>query len=338
MKLLIADDSALITGILSHLFTNDRDIQVAGIARNGSMALEMARSLKPDVIIMDINMPVMNGLDATRLITAELGIPIVIFSNEINEVSAKEAFDSGALEVISKPDIGNLNDDDFIKKFRSLLVGLESRKKNITNHSTQHLTIPKAKISLAVMGASTGGPKTVRSILQELSADFPVPIILVQHLEKGFESGYVQWLDESTDLSVKLVSGTTDLKAGTVYVAPPELHVVLRDTQLYLDNGPRVLNQKPAVDVLFTSAAKNRGSSLLGILLTGMGRDGGQGCADIIRAGGYTIVQDEESSDIFGMPKAAIEMHGASIVLPLEKIPGEMMRLCPSKKPAGIHD
>lgn len=331
MRIIIADDSAIMVSIIQHFFENDDDITIAGVAKNGQSAIDLAKFLTPDAIIMDIKMPVMDGLEATKIIRGELNIPVLVFSNEVNEQIAIKAYQAGAVEVLLKPDIDQLNNPGFKKYFRELLLGLKATHSPGNKNYTQPED-PNRVISFVVMGASTGGPKTVRQILAGLPADFPVGIALVQHMESGFESGYAKWLNEGTSLRVMLVEGETDILAGHVYVAPAHLHLMLQGNRLILDDGPRVGNQKPAVDVLFSSAAVGYGSSLLGVLLTGMGRDGADGCADIIKKGGITVVQDAATSDIFGMPGAAIEQNAATYIVGLPDIPVKMQEICLSRK------
>jgi two-component system chemotaxis response regulator CheB len=215
-------------------------------------------------------------------------------------------------------DIGSLNNNEFRNKFKSLILGL-SKKENKMGQ-LQRSKNEKRKIDLIVIGASTGGPKAVKNILNSLPSTLKQPIALVQHLEKGFEEGYASWLNETSPLQIINTSEEQKLQGGVVYVAPADYHMVIRNHGVLHDNGPKVCNQKPAVDVLFSSAAKEYGKQLLGVLLTGMGNDGAKGCVDIVNNGGLTIVQDEESSDIFGMPKAAIESNGASLIKPLSEI------------------
>jgi len=327
MRIIVADDSAIIVSILQHFFEHDEEITIAGVARNGQAAVDLARSLNPDAVIMDIKMPVMDGLTATKIIASETGVPVLMFSGEITPENSFAAYQAGAVEVLAKPDMDRLNDKEFIDYFRGLILGLK-KNRNLRPKDGKLPEEIHRKISLVVMGASTGGPKTVRQILQNLPGDFPAGIALVQHLEPGFEAGYTQWLNDGTALSVMLVEKKTEIASGHVYVSPAIRHLVVDGDRLDLDDGPRVLNQKPAVDVLFRTAAARFGPSLLGVLLTGMGRDGADGCSEIIKKGGLTVVQDAETSDIFGMPRAAIEQDAASYIVGLPDIPSKLIDIC----------
>jgi len=348
MKLLIVDDSALMRGIVKEVISQRDTIEVVGEAANGLAGYEMSLSLKPDVIVMDINMPVMNGLEATRRIMAEEPVPIIIFSSAVDAAVSFEAVAAGAFGVLKKPDIDQLSDPAFANSFLDTVESAGKSKKRRSYgaadfsfgadngkraepFSLQQDTPPaiqRTGFSAVVLGASTGGPVAVRNVLSALPGDFPLGIAVVQHLEEGFDEGYAQWLDEGCSLKVRLSAGVPEpFLPGTVVIAQVNRHLVVADGKLTTDDGPRVLNQKPAVDVLFESAAEWYGTRVIGILLTGMGRDGAAGCKKIRDKGGYTLVQDQATSAIFSMPKTAIELGGASEVLPLAEIPKRLLAL-----------
>ncbi len=330
MKILIVDDSALIRTILKHLLGFEKDFIIAGEASDGRRAIEMNRELEPDFIIMDINMPKMSGLEATRRIMQDKPVPILIFSREIDAEISYEAISSGAVEVVRKPNMDQINEpvfyQGFLQKIRMLGAKKNISRPKVADAETQSMQ-KKHKYQTLVMGASTGGPVAVKEVLGNLPVSFPLGIALVQHMEKGFDKGYVRWLNEATALNVCLAGNTEFIRPGQVFVAPVDRHLIIVGNRLMLDDGPKVLNQKPGVDVLFESAALSYGDKLIGVLLTGMGRDGASGCASILLKKGITVVQDEQTSAIFGMPKAAIEMGGASKVLPLQKIAEYLIEL-----------
>ena len=290
----------------------------------------MNRRVEPDCIIMDINMPVLDGLEATRRIMQDRPVPILILSNVVDADSSYRAISNGAVDVLRKPDIDQFNEPEFYQGFLQRIRSLSAKK--VTRPAIEpvkplHTGVSTQKYGVVVIGASTGGPAAVRHVLQQLPGNFPVGIVLVQHLEQGFEQGYARWLDEATALQVRLVEQSEKLTPGAVLVAPVEKHVILHGQTVMLDDGPRVLNQKPSVDVLFTSAVKAFRDRVLGVLLTGMGYDGANGCAAIVAHGGTTLVQDKDTSAIFGMPKAAIDAGAASRVLPLQAIAACLVEL-----------
>lgn len=325
MRILLVDDSALIRSIIKQIFENDPDIQVVAEASNGRDAVEQAAQVKPDLIIMDVNMPVMDGIEATGLIMEKQAVPVLIFSSHLEPAVSFAAYKAGAVEVFVKPDMGDLNDPVFYQYFKELLLSLGKPEKRaiqeaaFSRAASQGEIQKNRQIRLVLLGASTGGPKAVKQILSKLPSNFKLPIALVQHLEAGFESEYVRWIGEVSPLKVLIAQPRQIMQPGHVYVAPVNRHIKMEGPTLVLDDGPKVLNQKPAVDVLFSSAAAY-GPSVLAVLLTGMGRDGAQGCRDIIKNGGTTIVQDESSSAIFGMPRAAIELQAATYVMHLDEI------------------
>ena len=339
MKILIVDDSALIRSILKHLLSAEKKFIIVGEASNGREAIDLNRKLEPDFIIMDINMPVMDGLEATRKIMKDKPVPILIFSGESPKHTAYKTIDSGAVDLLKKPDIDQISEPSFFKIFLQKIRMLAEKKfipkpvipvKESKTTGLVKTPLKKKTYKMLVIGASTGGPKAVKEVLKQLPATFPFGIALVQHMEKGFDRGYASWLNEATPLNVRLAEKTEIIQKGDVIVAPTDKHLIIIGNKLMLNDGPRVLNQKPSVDVLFESAANRFGGELIGLLLTGMGRDGAKGCLSIKSQGGYTLVQDKETSAIFGMPKAAIEIGGASKVLPLGDIPTFLVELVSS--------
>ncbi len=339
IRVLLVDDSALMRHVLRELIEASGDITVAGEANNGLSGCEKNQELHPDLVVMDIDMPVLNGVDATARIMRELPVPILVFSASAESPAGFAALEAGARDVLLKPDIDTLNDDAFRAGFYQrvrALAGARTMGGGVRAQASAAFSsglsgsAPAGKIRAVVIGASTGGPVAVRSLLSALPADFPVGVALVQHLEDGFDAGYVHWLGEACQLRVRLAGeAALTLEPGTVTVAPVNRHLIVRNGMLALDDGPKVGNQKPAVDMLFKTAATCYGNSLLGILLTGMGRDGADGCKAIISAGGRTLVQDKETSAIFGMPKAAIELGAATEVLPLQDLAPRLVALTP---------
>ncbi len=367
MKILIVDDSALVRGILKQLLLEQSDMVIIGEATNGQSGYEKNLELLPDIIIMDINMPVMDGIEATKKIMAERPVPILIFSSSIEAGSSFEAISAGAVDILKKPDIDQLNDPEFVEVFIDKLKNLHRQTAQYVDHAGEPAAASRAAgpgpaaaansaastaagtggaagslkrpavhdkdSPVIVIGASTGGPLAVRQVLKYLPPKFSAGIAVVQHLEEGFDAGYTGWLNESTSLNVTL-AGTQPqpFLPGNVTVAPVNLHLIVAEGKLTLDDGPKILNQKPAVDALFSTAAEWYGDRVIGVLLTGMGRDGAEGCRKIIAQGGHTLVQNRETSAIFGMPKAAIDLGAASEVLSLADIPRRLIQIVKEKE------
>ena len=343
MKVLVVDDSILARGMIKSLLES-LGLEVIGEAGNGKKAIDAVKALRPDLLLMDVNMPEMDGITATGKIMEECPLPIIIFTSEdIAEVGFK-ALNLGALEVVPKPDIHQMNNPEFKATFKTILENVSRFGSfKLKNKSGQPSSIPSPsdglknilpggkKFTAAVIGASTGGPSAVRTVLQSLPGDFPLPILLAQHIEEGFDKGYAEWLNEAAALKVRVAEERDKPVAGEVLVAPATHHLICNGPYAIWDDGPRVDNQKPSINKMFESAAGVYKDSLLGVLLTGMGADGARGCKKIIETGGETLVQDAATSMIFGMPKAAIEMNAATLVLPLQDIGKAMIRKASGK-------
>jgi two-component system, chemotaxis family, protein-glutamate methylesterase/glutaminase len=336
MKVLIVDDSVLMRTILKDFFAR-HEFDVVGEASNGRMAVQMNDQLHPDLVTMDFDMPMMNGIEATAEIMQRRAVPVVIVSGEVTDTVRFAAFKAGAADVIAKPELDRFYDTDFTSALINRLRGVISepvrtesaRTARVPGTSRAASTAPVGPtagvpayggVDMVVIGASTGGPVAVKTVLSALPSDFPVGIAVVQHIEARFADGYARWLDGECPLSVRLATDGQSLSGGTVVVAPGDEHLLIRNDRVVLDNGPKVGNHRPAVDRLFETAAASFGTRLVGVLLTGMGRDGAAGCVAIREHGGFTIVQDEATSFIYGMPKAAAELGGASVVKPIEEI------------------
>jgi len=335
MNVLIVDDSALVRNILKDVFSREIDIEVIGEAANGSIAIEKNRELHPDLIIMDINMPIMDGLEATRIIMEDNPVPIIVFSNVLDASNSYKAINFGAVEVLKKPEIDKLNNLEFRSEFLEKLRMISSLKVSLRDDTIGMVSVgeyEETKYKMVVIGASTGGPAAIRTLLRKLPGGLPVAFALVQHLESGFDKSFSQWLGESANMPVELARDMAKVENGKLVVAPTDKHLIIRNNHYYLDDSERILNQKPSVDMLFTTASEAYGENVIGILLTGMGTDGANGCAEIKANNGITLVQDQASSTIFGMPRAAIEKNAASHILPLDDIPMHLLNLLKQRK------
>lgn len=352
IRAVVAEDSLTVRKLLVDILSAAEDFEVVGEAENGKQAIELCQALRPDVVTLDMMMPVMTGLAATEYIMAYCPTPILIVSASTNRgelFRTYEALAAGAVDILEKPD-GVAPEKDWENKLLSSLRRI-SRIKVITHlkgklahgkvlpfsEDAPPVSVPAFGGMRAIaMGASTGGPGAVMEILSSLPADFPLPILLVLHLGKVFGSAFADWLDGASTLPVSFARDGESLPppgTGQVILAPPDQHMVLKHGRLWLTGDPERHSCRPSVDVLFESAARDLGSAVAGCLLTGMGRDGAEGLLAIHRAGGTTMAQDEASCVVFGMPREAILLGAAQRVLPLSAMAGAFIALA-RKKPA----
>jgi two-component system chemotaxis response regulator CheB len=337
IRVMVAEDSAVTREYLDHLLSQDPALQVVGTVQNGQEAVEQAQRLRPDVILMDVHMPLMNGYEATRQIMERIPTPIVMVSSNMSHDQVAmtfEALKAGALTVLDKPyGLGHPDSDKTASQLQEtvrLMAGVKViRRWPRRDRSAPSPTLPAragSNIQLIVIGASTGGPTVIVEILGSLPLNFPVPILVVQHIATGFTPGLVKWVGQSTPLHVKLAKSGETAQPGTVYLAPHGAQMgITKDRQIHLTKEPRENHFCPSVSYLFESVAKAFGQSAMGILLTGMGQDGAVGLLQLSKAGGVTIAQDEETSVIFGMPAEAIRLGAAQYVLSPAQI-AELLR------------
>ncbi|MDR3334723.1 MAG: chemotaxis-specific protein-glutamate methyltransferase CheB [Treponema sp.] len=331
IKVLIVDDSSLARSILRDFLEDDEQFRVVGEAQNGLEALQKTYILNPDLITMDLEMPVMSGLEAISMIMGDMPTPIVVISVKSSAKIAYEATMKGALEFYSK-DVFTLSLDReqrfHIYETLKRISGTGIKRKRLDNGPPLPAgRIKPRPIRAVVIAASTGGPKALMQVFSCLPAHFPVPLITVQHNSSGFDKGFVQWMQGYTSLEVRLAEDHTIPRQGTIYIAPTDTHLIIQGRYLALIGGESVQNQKPAADMLFKSAARTLGAEVVSVVLTGMGSDGAEGTVAIREAGGITIAQDEASALIYGMPKAALETGCVDMVLPLEDIPPRLIAL-----------
>lgn len=339
LKILIVEDSLTAQKLLVNILEKDPDLSVIGVASSGEEALKMLKSLNPDVITMDIHMPGMNGLDVTRKIMETTPIPIIVVSASCLVDDVQRAFqliEAGALTAIPKPIMTTAPDFETLASRLKQTVKDMSQVKVVRRWTKDRMEkiAPQAisstsltrlpghhELDLIVIGASTGGPAAVANILKDLPANYPLPLVLVQHIAPGFLAGMVEWLSGSLKLKVKIAEDGETLKAGTLYLPQEGKHLTVNPRKvLKISQGEPVRGHRPAVSNLFKSAADNYASRALGILLTGMGKDGASELTLMKTGGATTICQDKESSVVHGMPGAAIGLGGASHVLSLDAI------------------
>jgi len=337
IKVLIVDDSLTIRKRVAELIENDPEMRAAGEAENGKKAIELVKSLSPDVILMDLVMPIMDGQEATELIMAYHPTPIIIHSSAENrgeEYKTMDALSAGALDFIEKtcPDwekeiIYRIKRASRIKVVTHLKRKM-LQKKNVAFPAINDGTSANG-YNLLIIGASTGGPKVVLELLGRLPSNFPIPVIVVIHVADSFRSSIAEWLNNNAGL---LVKNPTDGeifkdKQRTVYLAPPGRHLIIQGSNLRLTSTSPVNYCRPSIDVLFESVAGDSRLRPIAVLLTGMGKDGAKGLKAIKDCGGYTIAQDEKTCIVFGMPREAIKIGATTTILPDFEIPDRILRL-----------
>lgn len=343
IRVLLVEDSQIALVLLKRILNSSPEIDVVGEAHTGLEALQLIPKVEPDVICTDLHMPYMNGLELTTEVMTLYPRPILVISVSVQTDDSRNIFqllDAGAVDIFPKPTLGLLADDEVfrnelinkIKILSGVKVFRKRRKlptqnllvENLAAFSDQSFARPK----VVVIGASTGGPQALKELLSKLPLDFPLPVICIQHIYVGFLQGLLDWLAVGCRLPIQIAQPGDLPKPGRIYFAPEQQHLELdaRGRFIYSDSPP-VAGHRPSVTVTFTSVAKFYGQACVGILLTGMGRDGAEGMQAIARAGGFTIAQDEASSIVFGMPKAAVELGAAQQVLPIHAIAPRLLSL-----------
>ena len=347
IKVLIVDDSKVIQEFLAHLLSSDPDIQVVGFANSGIEAIELVKKKKPDVITMDIHMPGMDGYEATRTIMETFPTPIVIVSGSFNIKEIAITFrclEAGALAVILRPPgyehaQFTILSKDLIQTVKLMseikVVKLFPRNRKVQIKPVSLLPAFKhnlKEIQVIAIGASTGGPMTLQIILSRLPKDLPIPVLIVQHIAVGFVKGFVEWVSATSGIRLKIAEDGESIAAGFGYIAPDNFHMgVCKGNKIRLSNEPPENGSRPSVSHLFRSVAQTFGVDALGVLLTGMGKDGADELKTMKEKGALTIVQNEESSVVFGMPGEALRIGAAENAFSPEMI-AEIMSRSGSKK------
>lgn len=339
-RVLIADDSLTCREYLRFLLEKDGGFQVVGVAVDGEDAVRQALALKPDLIAMDIHMPKMNGIEASRKILESLRVPIVMVSDVWQTAEVQKAFEAmeiGAVGGVQKPPgLGHPEAELFAKKLvrtMKLMADLPVVRRTTRPEakgspwagagSSDCLSQRRLKspVRLIAMGASTGGPPVLKEILHRLPAGFAVPVLVVQHISAGFLPGMVEWMQRECAVKLRIPAAGEAVKPGRVYFAPDGVHMGIDPRGvIFLSNEGSEHGVKPSVSVLFRSVAASYGACAVGVLLTGMGKDGARELLLLRQKGALTVVQDEASCVVFGMPGEAVRLGAADCVLPPAEI------------------
>jgi two-component system chemotaxis response regulator CheB len=332
IRVLIAEDSPTTRQFLVEALSADPDIAVIATASNGAEAIDLVVELRPDLIVMDVHMPIADGLEATKAIMGRVPTPIIIISSATRTQDVElslTATQAGALMALPKPTSASENDE-----FSAQLVSMAKAMAQVKvvrrwggPKARSPVTPPRHRpgasrpIRLVAIAASTGGPAALRRILDDLPRDFPAPILVVQHIARGFATGFAEWLGGGSRLRVKVAEGGEPLLAGTVYVAAEDGHLGASSSgTVALSTVAPIGGFRPSATWLFDSVGHSFGPSAAAVVLTGMGRDGVDGLETIRAAGGRVIAQDEASSVVYGMAQEAVNRDLADVVLPLDEI------------------
>jgi two-component system chemotaxis response regulator CheB len=352
IRVLIVDDSALVRSLLSDILSADRSIEVVGVAGDAHVAREKIKALNPDVITLDVEMPKMDGITFLRNLMRLRPMPVVMVSS-LTERGADVTLDAlaiGAVDYLSKPKIdlaATLKDysEELIEKIKTAskasVRALDPRRAATIAARPAHnadAVLPKSRAPkqlrttdrIIAIGASTGGTEAIKEVLVRLPPDAP-GVVIAQHIPKAFSTPFARRMNDCSQVTVCEAEDGQQVLAGHAYIAPGDRHLmVVRDGARYvckLDDGVPVNRHKPSVDVLFRSVAQNAGGNAIGVLLTGMGKDGARGLKEMLDAGSRTLAQDEATSVVWGMPGEAVSLGAAQHVVPLENVASKVLSL-----------
>lgn len=334
IRVLVVDDSSSIRRRIITTLTSDPAFTIAGEATNGAEAVTLVSSLKPDVVTMDLEMPVMGGIEAIEIIMRQSPVPILVITSQTGVRTAFAAVSKGALDVFQKDHLNEARAAALIRKVKTLskisvdaaqkAVGLRIGSAPAAVAAQRH---EGARGRIVAIASSTGGPQALNFILSRLPNTFTASIVISQHVIEGFSQGMADWLDAGTPLKVALATTGAALAPGCVYLCPSELSMKLnRQGSILLVPAEAGQVYHPSCNTMLTSVAKAYGPDALGLILSGMGDDGVVGMQAIKAAGGYTLAQDEQSSVVYGMNGAAVKKGCIHKVLPLADIPAELVR------------
>lgn len=336
IKVLVVDDSKTVQELMKYILNFDKDIEVIGTANNGVEALKFLETMKPDVITMDINMPFMNGFEATERIMQTTPVPIIIVTALFNSTDVEKTFEAiqaGAVSVIDKPvsikhpNYNNMCKDiiDNIKLMSEIKVVKRTFRSGVNLNQMLEIE-PKfnndcTDKKIVAIGVSTGGPPILKKIFSKLNENVKVPILVVQHITPGFINGLVDWLRQDTKLPIHIASNGQSVLPGNIYFAPDDYHMeITYNGTISLNKKEKINGLRPTVSNLFNSIANAYGKNSIGILLSGMGKDGVEEMKILKEKGAVTVAQEKDSCVIYGMPGEAVKINAATYSLSLEKI------------------
>ena len=352
IKVLVVDDSALVRKVITDILASDPMIEVVGTANNGKSAIFKTSQLNPDVITMDIEMPILDGLEALKYIIQTNPKPVIMMSvlTQHGADATFRALELGAVDFIPKPSsVVALSVDEIadllIMKVKSVyrskvniptpgrVTAAETLTADITPPAQVVAPLPSGKTSsdkIVAVGTSTGGPSALLSVFREIPPGFPSPVVVVQHMPEGFTKAFAERLNSSSHLTVKEAEDGDRMKPGCGFIAPGHSHIIIEkrngEPVIRLSKSDKVSGHRPSIDVLFNSVADVYHDKIVAVIMTGMGRDGADGISRIRSLGGHTIAQNEETSVVYGMNRVAVEIGGINDVVPLDDIPRTIIK------------
>jgi len=350
IKILIIDDSALVRQMLEKLLLTEPDFEVIGKAANPYFAAEKIKKQIPDVITLDVEMPRMDGLTFLKVLMKQKPIPVVVVSSltKKGNITAIKALELGAIDIVNKPNMRSIGDLQSIERLKFIDIIRAAAHANVYK-SREKLSTIKTNASLSAdrvignrqshsmlettnkilaIGASTGGTEAIHYVLKNLPYDCP-PVAIVQHMPEHFTRSFAARMNDVCEITVKEASNGDALIRGQALIAPGNKHMLVKRSgaryYVELDDGPLVNRHKPSVDVLFKSVAKYAGKNAIGVIMTGMGKDGAKGLLDMKEAGAFTIAQNKESCVVYGMPQEAVKLGAVDKILSLRQIPNNVV-------------
>ena len=345
IKVLVVDDSVFMRKLLTDLFAGETDFSVVDTARNGKDAIDKVKRLKPDLITMDVEMPVMDGIKALEVIMKEAPTPVVMISSltQAGAVATLRALEIGAVDFVAKTagPISNITAirTEILTKCRAAVRANVSQLAAGRTTAKALPAMPKMHSQpglafderIVAIGTSTGGPRALQEIITKLPGNIPCGIVIVQHMPPGFTKSLAERLDSLSSVTVKEAEHNEVIRPGHVFIAPGDYHMLIEreggKTVIKLNQNSPIGGHRPAVDPLMESVARAYGSKAIGVILTGMGRDGAKGIEAIKRQNGHTIAEDQSTAVVYGMPKAAIELGVVDKIVPITGVTAEILKV-----------
>lgn len=351
IKVLVVDDSAFMRKVISDMLDNSEDIEVVGTAKNGRDGISKTRALKPDVVTLDVEMPVMDGLTALSELLQLTPAPKVIMLSSLTNNGGEatiRALEAGAVDFVPKPTSSIINFDiddikeDLIRKIKNSIysntlgynkfIYISKTLENVNDTHIKNSPVQQSKLKhIICIGTSTGGPRALQEVITQLPADLPAAVLVVQHMPPGFTKSLAARLNVISNINVKEAENGDVLKPGWAYIAPGDHQMMLTkksgDYCININQDPPMTGHRPSVNYMMNSVANCGHKSIIAVIMTGMGNDGSDGIANIKKNGGSTIAQNEETCVVYGMPKAAVNTGAIDIIVPLSDISKEIIKL-----------